>query len=88
MAPVNSSDDSRADSENDSGRFSGWKSPEISWEPSDRSATMDPEEWIYAINQGPLSGAEIVAVKKREQEHQSDEQSADSAQPDSMEDSH
>lgn len=78
MAPSNSSADNGTDPAADSVRFSDWLDPALRWEPADRSAATDSEEWPYAIDQAPPSEAEWRVAKEREHERRSGEQSAES----------
>lgn len=74
MTPSNSSADNGAESTGNSVRFSDWLDPAWSWEPADRSAGTDSEEWPYAIDQSPPSEAECRVAKEREYERRSGEQ--------------
>jgi hypothetical protein len=74
MTHSNASNDDESDAEIDSPRFDEWVQPATNWEPSDRSATADPEEWVYAIDQLPLGAQELTAATEPEQQQQSTEQ--------------
>ncbi|WP_162993969.1 hypothetical protein [Halalkalicoccus subterraneus] len=74
MTHSNASTDDESDAEIDSPRFDDWVQPATNWEASDRSATTDPEEWVYAIDQLPPDIEEPTAGTVREQHQQSAEQ--------------
>lgn len=85
MTPSDSSTDNGTDSADDSVRFSDWLDPSLNWEPADRSAASDSEEWPYAIDQAPPSEAEYRAAKERKYERRAGEQAATSDHSDATE---
>lgn len=85
MASADSSTDNGTDPANDSVPFSDWLDPALGWEPADRSAASESEEWPYAIGQAPPSEAEYRAAKEREYERRADEQAVTSDYSDSTE---
>lgn len=74
MTQPNASDD-ELDPEIDSPCFDDWVKPATNWEASDRSATADPEQWVYAIDQLPPDSRELTATIELEQQHWSNEHS-------------
>lgn len=85
MTASNSPDNDGTESTDDGVRFSDWQSSALNWDPTDRSTTRDSEEWPYAIDQAPPSEAEIKAIRQREAERRSGEQSIDGNRSDATE---
>jgi hypothetical protein len=85
MTHSNASNDDESDAEIDSPRFDDWIKPATNWEASDRSATTDPEQWVYAIDQLPPGAQELTAATELEQQQQSAEQLDEGDRPESTE---
>lgn len=54
----------------DADRFSDWMADEIEWDTYDRSVAMDPDEWIYDIEQRQPTVEEIEEAEQRKLERQ------------------